>query len=309
MPQESASPLECLSLEFDNFDDFNRSVRGWNAAFSQVEEGLATVRLRHRMSPQINALDVSFSHSTASFGSTQRGHRTFGMVDIGTGCSWCRQDVDASQILRFDAHEEFETYTPSGFMGRTLSVDESLIEEIASQLQFTGFLERLAGAEDVLTVSPAAATGLRNLFDRDHRSEQSLRTVVEQFMVLLETDVIPVGGPRQKHTSRLVDNALSYIVANAEEAPTVAELCAQLGVGYRMLDRAFKERLGHGPKSCILAFRLHKVREAVCASDRDMKIVDIANHWGFWHQGDFARNYRRVFGELPSDTRRLRQQA
>jgi len=30
----------------------------------------------------------------------------------------------------------------------------------------------------------------------------------------------------------------------------------------------------------------------------------VANAWGFWHMGQFARDYRRLFGELPSDTLR-----
>jgi AraC family transcriptional regulator, ethanolamine operon transcriptional activator len=31
-------------------------------------------------------------------------------------------------------------------------------------------------------------------------------------------------------------------------------------------------------------------------------IGDIANTWGFWHMGQFAADYRRQFGELPSET-------
>jgi AraC family ethanolamine operon transcriptional activator len=29
-----------------------------------------------------------------------------------------------------------------------------------------------------------------------------------------------------------------------------------------------------------------------------------ANNWGFWHMDRFAADYRRQFGELPSETRR-----
>jgi transcriptional regulator GlxA family with amidase domain len=34
-----------------------------------------------------------------------------------------------------------------------------------------------------------------------------------------------------------------------------------------------------------------------------MKIADAANAWGFWHMGQFAKDYRTLFGELPSQTR------
>ena len=32
------------------------------------------------------------------------------------------------------------------------------------------------------------------------------------------------------------------------------------------------------------------------------RVTDVANEWGFWHLGQFAADYRRHFGELPSET-------
>jgi AraC family ethanolamine operon transcriptional activator len=31
-------------------------------------------------------------------------------------------------------------------------------------------------------------------------------------------------------------------------------------------------------------------------------VHEIARRWGFWHIGEFAADYRRLFGELPSQT-------
>ena len=33
-----------------------------------------------------------------------------------------------------------------------------------------------------------------------------------------------------------------------------------------------------------------------------VNVVDIANAWGFWHSGQFAADYKQLFGELPSTT-------
>jgi AraC family ethanolamine operon transcriptional activator len=33
-----------------------------------------------------------------------------------------------------------------------------------------------------------------------------------------------------------------------------------------------------------------------------VKVPDAANKWGFWHLGQFAKDYRKWFGELSSDT-------
>lgn len=34
-------------------------------------------------------------------------------------------------------------------------------------------------------------------------------------------------------------------------------------------------------------------------------VQDVAARWGFWHMGAFASDYRRQFGERPSDTGRI----
>jgi len=31
-------------------------------------------------------------------------------------------------------------------------------------------------------------------------------------------------------------------------------------------------------------------------------VADVANRHGFWHMGQFAKDYRKTFGELPSET-------
>ncbi len=33
-----------------------------------------------------------------------------------------------------------------------------------------------------------------------------------------------------------------------------------------------------------------------------MTVSDAGLHWGFWELGRFAGQYRRLFGELPSET-------
>jgi AraC family transcriptional regulator, ethanolamine operon transcriptional activator len=35
-----------------------------------------------------------------------------------------------------------------------------------------------------------------------------------------------------------------------------------------------------------------------------VQVQRIASHWGFWHAGQFAHDYKQLFGENPSDTLR-----
>jgi AraC family ethanolamine operon transcriptional activator len=49
--------------------------------------------------------------------------------------------------------------------------------------------------------------------------------------------------------------------------------------------------------------RLNAVRQELKAASAGTTTVrEIAQRWGFWHTGEFASAYRRLFGELPSHT-------
>ena len=100
--------------------------------------------------------------------------------------------------------------------------------------------------------------------------------------------------------------ATAYIKDRYATDPlTVRELYQAAGVSGRTLEHAFLEHFGVTPKTYIQAYRLNGVRKLLKECDPDStKIVDVANRWGFWHMGHFANDYRKLFGELPSETLR-----
>jgi AraC family ethanolamine operon transcriptional activator len=79
----------------------------------------------------------------------------------------------------------------------------------------------------------------------------------------------------------------------------VLDLCRELDVCERTLLYAFREVRGQSPMAYRKALRLNGVRQEL--KDADIASVHaIAQRWGFWHTGEFAADYRRLFGELPS---------
>jgi AraC family ethanolamine operon transcriptional activator len=68
------------------------------------------------------------------------------------------------------------------------------------------------------------------------------------------------------------------------------------------LERSFKEHFGVSPKRYLLMSRLSGVRRALLQGAQGRSIGQMANEWGFWHMSQFAQDYRRQFGELPSET-------
>ena len=88
----------------------------------------------------------------------------------------------------------------------------------------------------------------------------------------------------------------------AGDAVSIGSICRVSGCSISTLERAFREHAGIGPKAYLLRLRLNRVRTQLRRTSA-LSITDIANQNGFWHMGKLAADYRRLFGELPSQTR------
>ena len=70
------------------------------------------------------------------------------------------------------------------------------------------------------------------------------------------------------------------------------------------MERAFKEHFGVSPKRYLVLSRLSGARRDLIVAADQRSITRIANEWGFWHMGKFAADYRKMFGQSPSATRK-----
>jgi AraC family ethanolamine operon transcriptional activator len=102
---------------------------------------------------------------------------------------------------------------------------------------------------------------------------------------------------------RLVRRAEEYMRAHLGNPLSVLHLCRELNVSKRTLHYAFQEVRGLSPMAYFKVSRLNAVRQELKAPPAGTTTVqEIAQRWGFWHTGEFAAAYRRLFGELPSQT-------
>jgi AraC family ethanolamine operon transcriptional activator len=102
---------------------------------------------------------------------------------------------------------------------------------------------------------------------------------------------------------RVVNRAWEIVEDDDQGVVSVTDLCVRLGVPIRTLDDAFRACLGVGPKRFILGIRLNKVRRLLGRPDSEATTVtSVATRFAFFHFGHFAQQYRRLFGESPSQT-------
>ena len=121
---------------------------------------------------------------------------------------------------------------------------------------------------------------------------------------VLEQGLRGQGWPdRPPARIELVKQVQRWTEEHPLEPISLETLCRQMYVGRRTLIQGFREHLGMGPMAYFKLQRLHGVRRGLLeAQPGGETISGLAASWGFFNPGHFARDYRLLFGELPSAT-------
>jgi len=222
-------------------------------------------------------------------------------------------------LISFPSNDDFDFVSHPGFAGDTLSAPESRIRQVAETL---GLPDPLDGVEvgRVLThCDPRRINLLRRRLDRIHALgfdpggacstapivvDAEFSVIAALVEILTSENRTGQQVPEPRLRSRALSRALSYIDDHAAEAPTIEEICRASGVSWRTLNYAFRDQFDLTPKQYLQTVRLQQVRLDLLKTPADTTIVEISAKRGFWHMGQFAKVYRRQFGELPSETAR-----
>lgn len=94
-----------------------------------------------------------------------------------------------------------------------------------------------------------------------------------------------------------------YIEEHAHEPISVGDLAEYAGVSTRSLFSGFRRFRNTSPMHYLKEVRLRRVHdELLSAQPSSGTVTTIAFRWGFSHLGHFTTDYKRRFGETPSET-------
>lgn len=306
-----------LRNTFDDFDDLSATVRDWDMDLRQIEKGPFQGSITQIIGETIQLGRGQFGRDLEQTGSPPPGLRTF-VIPAGPSVSfhWRGIDVVGDQVLVFPAGGELYAVSKAGFDVFTISLSEESLADIGEHQGLPAILDLINGRE-VFACDPTAmerARGICRYLDglpEKNLSGRVSSTIYRNLEFKLPAALIWSLGSshplQEKSRPRLRDSALkrvlSFIKEMEEDYPTVKDLINVSGVSRRTLEYAFMERFGMSPDRYLKTIRLNGVHKELKKADTSEVIIsDVANEWGFWHMGQFAADYRRLFGELPSET-------
>ena len=310
------APWASTTRRTDDIDEQSALLQGWSQSYDQLSRG--------RFAGRLDAAEFDGIRVFRELTSTalhQIGHLPEGVWAIGVpaalpgAATFCGEACAGAELHLFSGSDAFEFHSPSGLdiYGVAAPVPAILAHLTGEE---RARLSRTLARPRLLAVPPDSRRSLRDLIaavlarlaapggaaptsgELAAMRSDLCAALADAALAVLPPD--PARAARPDHRARIVRDARALATARETEgAPTIAAICEALGVSRRTLQYSFHEIAGVNPATYLRIIRLNQAR-------RDLKagasVTTAATNWGFWHFGRFAREYRDLFGELPSRT-------
>lgn len=223
--------------------------------------------------------------------------------------------LKATDVLLAPGGAEFLAHAPDPLEWGAIAFPTGYLEELAELAPMPG---RVTGSVRLLALDPVAAAELAaayagagalvdappEILGRPDCAKILALSMREMVASALTGDAVALApGRATREALRVVHGAEEFLHAHLARPITRDELCEALAVSRRKLQDAFVAVLGLSPAVYLKMRRLVLARRALLADEGAMpQVKSVALSHGFWHFGYFARDYRGLFGETPSQT-------
>ena len=317
---DEASLYSLVRRETRDADEQAACLRDWDQIYEQLSPGQFEGRFMEIWFRGIQLFREVTNRSVHEEGMMRAGDRVLGVpVSMQGQGYFCGRPISPDAIMTMRGGDALDFRAPERFDVVAVSIPVAVLTQYARDIEQRNIEQELRNMP-VIQPSKAHVDAFRGFLltalESVSRTPAMLQHAAMQKGLehaLLSSVVGIVGrgedparataSPTARHA--VVSRAQEYMREHVEEPLTVEDLCRVLGVSRRTLQYSFQEVLQLNPVSYLRAMRLTGARRMLKSADAARESVqDIAARWGFWHLSHFATDYRRMFGELPSETLR-----
>lgn len=310
---QPATPALLKQAATRDFDEQATLLAGWNQHYTQLSAGRFRGAIIELLFDDIHLFAESTSQALYQKGCLRREVYAIGIpLQASEHGLFCGETMHGNAIHIFAGGTGFEFYSPTRLTMGGIVLPRQALEPLLGN---ASFMTDPCQPARLLHVSyPAlreARAFLFAMFDlcKQHPAllqsanfRHQLRAATLACVADLLTDqphAAEILSPRQRW--KIVQQAQECMDGMLEHAPSIESLCRELGVSRRTLQYCFQDMVGMNPVAFLRAQRLNGVRRMLKQS---ASVTEAATAWGFWHFGHFSQEYKKLFGELPSDTLR-----
>lgn len=239
-------------------------------------------------------------------------HPTAGAAEIGTAAETI--DSHARRASVVDTGELRRMRWSEDCVQRVVQISNAVLDHHATMMMGRPLSRKLRFAAEMPTGAEGAGWWhYASLLCLEVSAEAQGQAVIDSLETLLILKLLEshpsnysdqLRPQRCKIAPQHVRKVEQYIIAHADRPITLEQLVEVSGVSARALFDGFRRFRGTSPMVFLKSVRLERARDDLRNALPGESVTEIACRWGFYQFGRFAAHYRRLFGELPSETLR-----
>jgi len=291
----------------EDYDEFGAMLQVAHVEEKLLESGSFKGIVNIVSTPNVVVSNFDINKKVLQLGSSPPGYITFTIWDPNVLFSWRKHEMKKGMIGIL-WKKEHQSVTGAGFNGLPISVEEKYFTKLCHNKGYPDLVKTLSKSE-VLYVSEGSLDKIRRLVElitqNRNLSNHIVYNLIEQELIDLLVECIAFALPNnigmdlpyQKFV-RVID----YIHENLSEITSVQQICENTQVPERTVRRLIRNKYSLSPKNYLNNLRLNEVRKGLKKDSDHANVFQIASEYNFWHMGQFSRDYKQLFRELPSET-------
>ncbi len=300
---------------FLDFDEYASNMMKWDLEFNQLTMGKFSGKICQLLLPNMIIQKYDISKSLKINGTVPQGYYTFSIgIVTHNKAIWRNKLIKSNVIAVYPKSAEIEAVSPDDFSTFELSISKNYLEKVAPYYNVEDIENYLEGDKHYkcdpqkLDQFKILLNGYLNKLELSKSHAFYLtKTIEEEVVSNLLKLLFSSSSEKQNHQTirrTLAVNIVDEVLSKDDIGSlSVLDLCEKANVSQRTLEYAFRKKYNITPKQYLRIVRLNRVRKLLLDSiNSQTNISDISNQYGFWHMGQFAKDYKNLFGELPSAT-------
>ena len=297
-----------MELSDLNIEVMCKYTKQWNLEHTQMKNGRFKGGLYAVYTPRIQLLDAHYSHGFMTRGEFPDDCVMIAYIRTKSEISQYNEKIEAEQVVILTKGDEIDYFANGENKVFTLAVKRELFYQAFSNYfgesfelhqHKKHFLIQPNSKKDFMTTFASWRSYLKNPYN-DAQYKMIEAEILGSLFERLDINIdYQDSTPLQLHDIRAI------LDASLQENKGISEIANDIGLSQRHMLRIFKETFGISPKKYLQHKRLNAVRkELLLHNETQVHIQDIALKYNFLHMGHFSSEYKKLFTETPSETRK-----
>jgi AraC family transcriptional regulator, ethanolamine operon transcriptional activator len=296
-----------------DFDEQASFLSGWNQDYTQVSAGGFNGFIT-----EIHLDDLSLFWEYTSQNLYQHGYLDSETIAIGVplncldNAMFCGGHCEQNALHIYSGKDGFEFLSPQNLLIGLIVIDRhKLMQSLsASDQYFLNLQFKKAGISKIpcqayvnlITFLKSTLQAFQSqpaLVTNKHYTNELSATAIQLLVDSLLNQPPELENMFLHKSWKVFADTREIINTRLDNPISVAELCSMLSISRRSLQYHFEQAINSTPATYLRAERLNGVRRMLATAN---SVTEAATYWGFWHFGHFSHEYKKMFGELPSET-------